>query len=222
MSERNTALLLSGHLRPQDIVEAMRQVPGVGDAELAGEETPRVGHMSRDGYDVTVVCWRLFELGGLLLLDRLELPGDDEPEMHLGRSLAGQFGQAVYVHYDEEVGYGGSAVFERGVLVDRNAVDGRWDEPVRRTLGEEEVLEDLDESDWVWPLLGDAVEVGASVVLGPGVRTDDDIEAVLKAADPQPVVAEAPEVASPPPVEDARPRKRDRLFGALKGLLGRK
>lgn len=220
MSERNTALLLSGHIRPQDIVQAMLQVPGVGPSELSGEEAPRIGHASRDGYDYTFVGWRLFELGGLLLLDRLELPGDDEPEMHLGRSLAGQFGQAVFVHYDEELGYGGSAVFERGVLIDRNAIDGRWDEPIQRTLNEEHVLSGLDASDWVWPRVGDAVETGASVVVGPGIRNDDDIAALIQATDPQVVEPEAEAAPSPEPAP-APQRKRDRLFSALKGLLKR-
>lgn len=221
MSERNTALLLSGHIAAADILRTMQQVPGVGRENLTGEEAVRIGHATRDGYDYTFIGWRLFELGGLLLLDRLPLPGDDEPEMHLGRSLAGQFGQAVFVHYDEEVGYGGSAVFERGMLIDRNGVDGRWDEPLVRTLNEEHVLTDLDPSDWIWPRLGDAVETGASVVLGPGVRNDDDIEKIIAATDPQVHEPADDAPTTPEAPEPERTRKRDRVFGALKGLFKR-
>lgn len=219
MSERNTALLLPGHVPGPEIVERLLQIPELTAADLQGDEAPRVGHGTRSGHDYTFVGLRLFELGGLLLFERLELPGDDEPEVHLGRSLSASLGTAVYVFYDEENGVGGHAVFRGGVLTERQAVDGRWDEPVVRGLTDETVLADLDASDWIWPALADAVDAGATVIVGPGVRDDDGIEALISASSPQRV---GPSASKPTPApEPPKPRKRDRMKAGLRRLLKR-
>jgi hypothetical protein len=222
MSERNTALLLPGHVPGPEIVERLLQIPELSPSDLQGDEAPRVGHGSRDGRDYTFVGLRLFELGGLLLFDRLELPGDDEPEVHLGRSLSASLGTAVFVFYDEENAVGGHAVFRGGMLTERDAVDGRWDEPMRRGLDSETVLADLDASDWIWPALADAVDAGAAVIVGPGVRDDDGIEALINASNPTRVGPTTPAAEAPPKAPKApKARKRDRMKAGLRKLLKR-
>lgn len=216
MSERNTALLLPGHVPVEDILSAIASIPDVG--ALEGEEAPRVGHGRWRGVAYTFVGWRLFELGGLALLEELDLKGGDEPEVHLGERLSRDHDKAVFVLYDEETAYGGFSVFHAGRLVDRKAIDARWDVPVRRTLIQEDVLDDLDASDWIWPMLGDFIEEATGLIGLEGVRTDDDIEKLIEGSSPEShaVGAAAPAPEAP---EKNRPRKRDRLFGALKGLL---
>ncbi|MCB9745075.1 MAG: hypothetical protein H6740_20975 [Alphaproteobacteria bacterium] len=225
MSERSTGLFVAGHVDPQEVAATLLRAPGVRAADLQGEETPRVGHGQRGEVPFTHVGLRLFELGGLLLIDRTELPGADELEAYLGMQLSGAHGQALFLHYDDEQGVGGHALYEDGVLVSRQAVDGRWDEPIFRDLDGERVLDDVDPSHWVWPRIADAVEAGARRLFGEGVRSDDDIEALIKAAaaTPVPVSPARPEA---PPREEAPPpkrrRKRDTLLGLAKGLLGRR
>ncbi|MCB9765711.1 MAG: hypothetical protein H6739_38410 [Alphaproteobacteria bacterium] len=223
MSERNTALLIAGHVPPRELIATLLAAPGVNAADFAGEEAPRVGHGARAGVDYTHLALRLFELGGLLLMDRSELPGPDELEVYLGLSLSGAHGAALFLYYDDEQGVGGHALFQDGVLVSRAVVDGRWDEPVRRTLEGESVIPDVDPSHWVWPLIADAVEAGARPLFGPGVRTDDDIEALIKAAKAGPIEAAGPRppTAEADPAEAEPPRKRDRVRRAVKRLLGR-
>ena len=105
----------------------------------------------------------------------------------------------------------------------RAVIDGRLDRPVRRGLGAEEPLANVDPSDWVWPHIAEAVEAGTTALFGPGVRTDDDLAAIIQAAAAAPVTdtprAAASQAAAEPPVHSG-PRKRDKLKGALKGLLG--
>lgn len=215
MSERNTALLLPGHVLAEQVVAAIAKIPEVED--LVGEEAPRIGHGEHRGVAYTFVGWRLFELGGLALLEQLDLCDGDEPEVLLGEELSKLHDRAVFVLYDEETAYGGFSLFEGGRLTDRKAVDARWDAPVRRTLIQEDVLDDLDPSDWIWPMLGDFVEEATGALGLEGIRTDDDIEALIKASNPS-----AHERVTDKEAKESRPprlRKRDRLLGGLKALI---
>lgn len=219
MSDRNTALLIPGHAPPEALLRLILAAPGVRAEDFAGDEAPRVGHGVRQGRPFTHLALRVFEVGGLLLLDNLALPGPDELECYLGRELSKTYGKAVFILYDEEQAAGGHALFEAGKLAKRLAVDGRWGAPVRREGESEEVLQDLDPSSWVWPGIADAVEAGASPIVGPGVRTDDDIAALIALAAARPVQPAAAPAAPPPAAEPTR--KRDRVLGLLRRFSGR-
>lgn len=187
MSDRNTGLFLSGHVPKEAVVQALLSTPGVDPAELTGDEAPRVGHGARGGRLYTHVGLRLFEVGGLLLIDAVGAPGPDELEMRLGAALSAGGGEAVYLLYDDEGGVGGHARFSGGRLVSRSVIDGRANRPVVRDLEGERPLQDVDPSDWVWAPIAAAVEAGATPIFGAGVRTDDDIEALIQGAAAQPV-----------------------------------
>jgi hypothetical protein len=218
MSERNTALLVPGHVDPEEVLGILALVPGVGPEALTGEEAPRIGHGQRNGRDFTFIGWRLFEIGGLTLLERSDEVDSDEPEVFVGDRLSSRYEDAVFLLYDEETAFGGFTWFHAGRLEDRKAIDGRWGEVVSRTLREERVLEDIDPSDWVWPRLAELVDEGSRRVLGnPGLRNDDDIAALIASTDPQVHAAAAPAPAPEPP----RERKRDKLLGLVKGLWKR-
>lgn len=219
MSERNTALLLSGHVPAAPIVRALLDLPGVDAVDLQGDEAPRVGHGARQGVAYTHVALRLFELGGLTLLEGAHPPGDGDLEVALGRALSAAHGLALFVCYDDEGGVGGHALFRDGVLVSREAVDGRADRPVRRTLDGEAPIPEVDPSDWVWPLVGDAVEAGTRALFGHGVRTDDDIAALIRNAAAEVAFLPRPDATSSEPAP--RVRKRDRLRGLVKQLVSR-
>ena len=126
-------------------------------------------------------------------------------------------GTAVYVHYDEERGAGGHALWRNGQPASRRFYDGRGYGPVLRDLEGQHDIAEPDEGDWLWDLIGDAVEEGALALLGPGVRTDDDLEAVIQAAAAAPFDLTAAPPAPPP--APSRPRRgvRARLKGWLKG-----
>ncbi|MCK6520291.1 hypothetical protein L6R49_02515 [Myxococcota bacterium] len=225
MSERSTGLFLPGHVPAHALAALLAQAPGVQPADLSGEEAPRVGHGAREGRPYTHLALRLFEVGGLALMEQERPPGPEELEMWLGERLSRAYGLALYAHYDDERGAGGHALFRDGRLVSRAVIDGRLDRPVRRGLGAEEPLANVDPSDWVWPHIAEAVEAGTSALFGPGVRTDDDLAAIIQAAAAAPVSVTPPRPAAPPPAEAADPvnsggRRRDKLKGALKGLLG--
>jgi hypothetical protein len=72
------------------------------------------------------------------------------------------------------------------------------------------------------------VELGTTAVFGPGIRTDDDLAAIIQAAAAAPVTEPskaaapaAPQAAAADPAAGSPgARKRDKLKGALKGLLG--
>ena len=201
MSERNTGLFVRGHIPPAAVVEALLSVPGARPQDFQGEEAPRVGHGTRQGHAYTLIGLRLFDVGGLVLMDQTALPGPDELEVRLGEALSRTAGLAIYLQYEDENAVGGYARFEGGRLTARDAVDGREARPVRRTLSGEEVLEGLD-TEWVWAPMAEAIERAARPLLGPGVRNDDDLEAVIVAAGAQPVrvvASAAPRAATPPP-----------------------
>ncbi|MCB9741313.1 MAG: hypothetical protein H6740_01690 [Alphaproteobacteria bacterium] len=225
MSERSTGLFIAGHVDPQEVVTTLLRAPTVRAGDLQGEETPRVGHGVHAGAPFTHVGLRLFELGGLLHIDRTELPGADEVETYLGMALSAAHGKALFLHYDDEQGVGGHALYVDGLLVSRRAVDGRWDEPIVRDLDGERVMEDVDPSHWVWPHVADAVAEGAQALFGEGVRSDDDIAELIQAAAATPVKVPLGAAPRTEPAAEApspgRTRKRDRLLGLVKGLMGR-
>jgi hypothetical protein len=225
MSERNTGLFLPGHVPADEIGALLWRAPGVNPEELRGDEALRVGHGTRDGRPYTHVGLRLFEVGGLLLLDQQDLPAADEVERVLGETLSARHGQAVYLFYDEVNAAGGHARFEQGQLVSRLMYDGRGNVPVRRTLDAEEALSGLDPSDWVWVPGANAVEAGAAPILGPGIRDDDDINKLIEAA--ASVAIEPPTRAAPGVKTGAKPsgvgapERPSRLRGLVRKLLGR-
>ncbi len=229
MSDRNVGLFLPGHVSPELVARTLLETPGLDAAELQGEEAPRVGHGSWKGRPFTHVGLRLFEVGGLLLFDGVEVPGPDELEMRLGTGLSRQAGSAVYLRYDDESAVGGHALFEAGRLVSRAAVDGRESRPVLRHLSGERVLEAMDASDWVWTPISEAVEAGARPLFGDGVRSDDDIAALIDAAGAKPISlqgrpAAGPQAspqASPRPEPRPEPRAEPRAQAAQGGLLGK-
>lgn len=229
MSDRNIGLFLPGHVAPDAVVRALLSAAGVSASDFQGEEAPRVGHGSWAGRPYTHVGLRLFELGGLLLLDAVGLPGPDEVEMVLASTLSRSAGSAIYLCYNDESALGGHARFEAGRLISRRVVDGRGNRPAVRDLNGEQALVGVDASDWVWTPIADAVEEGAKSLFGPGFRTDDDIARAIDGANSTPVAVVAT-VAPPRPVASAAtaapraeaPRAESALGGGLLGRLARK
>lgn len=222
MSARNTGLFLPGHLPAAALIDALVGIPGAPLHELVGEEAPRLGHGQRGGLAYTHVGLRLFEVAGLRLLDDDVLPGAEDLEVALGVALSRAAGRAVFAVYEEEQGYGGAAVFEAGVLRARLCFDARGTAPVRRDLAGVTVLRGLDPSDWIWKPASDAIEEALLPVVGAGVRTDDELLALMEAAPGAALsLPRAPAPPAPRPPEAPIPRKRDRLLGLAKGLLGR-
>jgi len=220
MSDRNTGLFVAGHVSLDVITTAFRTHCGDLLAELVGEEAPRVGHGTRRGHAYTLVALRLFEVAGLLLMDEDEPPGGDALEVHLGQALSSGGGQAIFLFFDEENAAGGAARFEDGTLVDRECWDGRDTQPMHRHRTGSRPVDDLDTSDWIWRPASDAIERMSTPMVGPGVRTDDEIEALIEGAPATPVaLGAAPAPASRPTASapDERVRRRDRL----KGMFGK-
>jgi hypothetical protein len=215
MSERNTAFILRGHVPRPTIAAAIRAAFGPLVGELTGDECPRVGHGTRVDRAFTLVSVRLFEVGGLRVLEDAEPPAPDDVEVALGATLSADGAVALYVHYDEERGAGGHALFRNGRLASRRFYDGRGFGPVLRDLDGEHDIAEPDEGDWIWDLIGDAVEEGAAPVVGPGVRTDDDLEALIRAAAATPL-----DLTAPPPAPE-RPAPRRGVRARLKGWLKR-
>ncbi len=217
MSERNTGLFLPGHVSPLEVAEMLSQAGG----RSPGPGAVRVGHGTWKGRKFTHVGVEAFEVGGLLLMEAVELPPEADPEMVLGGGLSAAHGLAVYLFYDEELGAGGHAIFRDGTLESRRIVDGRDLDPVVRDLEEETPVVDLDPSEWIWPLVGDLVEAGAKVVVGPGIRTDDDIEALINEAGGE-VAKVEPQVATPSSqVRPQDPQRSSRLLGLLRRVKDR-
>jgi hypothetical protein len=230
MSDRNTMLVIPGHPPIPELARVIWSVPALAEASLSGEEAPRVGQAtwtgdvadpSSKGVPYTVVALRLFEVGGLRLMDETPLPPLDDPEMALGACLSEKYGQAVYLFYEEELGAGGHARFVSGKLVERHCVDGRQLQEVVRTLDGDHPVTQLDPSEWVWPLAGAALEEGASAIFGPGIRNDDHLAGLLAAANAEPIPGPGQTSSSAAQTgsrRSQRPRKRDRVLGFLKKL----
>jgi hypothetical protein len=224
MSDRNTGLFAAGHVPVEAVADLLAKAPGGSAAALIGDEGPRVGHGEWQGQPFTHVALRLFEVGGLLLMDQASVPDSRELEVHLGTGLSRLATHAVYLFYDEERGAGGHARFQDGRLVSRVAFDGRGFSEVVRDLNGERPIEDLDPSDWLWPLIGEAVEDGARPVLGAGVRTDDDLEAVIRAAGSEAIEREPTPVIQPQASPQMRPQdpvSQRVVRGILRRLKGR-
>ncbi len=217
MSERNTGLFLPGHVSPLEVAEMLSQAgdgsPGLGAV--------RVGHGTWKSKKFTHVGVEAFEVGGLLLMEAVELPPKADPEMVLGCGLSAAHGSAVYLFYDEELGAGGHAIFRGGALESRRVVDGRDLDPVERDLEGEAPVAGLDASEWIWPLVGDLVEAGAKVVVGPGIRTDDDIEALIQEAGGE--MAKVVQQVSTPSsqVRPQDPKRSSRVLGLLRRVKDR-
>lgn len=222
MSARNTGLFVRGHVPAERIAALIWAHPSIRPGDLVGDEAPRAGHGRRDGRDYTLVALRLFEQGGVLLLESPECPPEDELEQALGRALSADGGAAVFLHHDEERGAGGHALFRDGALVSRLVYDGKAYQPVVRDLAGERPYTVEDEEAWLWEDIARAVELGATAVLGPGVRTDDDIAACIDAAAVRPVPppAGAPRAPTGTPAGAASPGGQ-RLRGLLRRLAGR-
>jgi hypothetical protein len=220
VSARNTGLFVAGHIQDEAVAAALAQWPGFQPAHFAGAEGPRVGRSSRHGLPYTHVALRLFEVAGLRLLDDDEPPPADDLECVLGQALSAGGGRAVFAFYDEEQAAGGAAVFVDGQRVSRCCFDARDTAPVRRDDEGTTRLRDLDASDWIWVPASDTIEAALEPVVGPGVRTDDELEALIEGAEARPISLVAPSPAPSAP-EAPRERKRDRLKGALRRLWDR-
>lgn len=223
MSERNTGLFLPGHLSAERLKAAFLACSAAPLEHLVGPEAPRLGHGLR-GQPYTHVGLRLFEVAGLRLLDEDDVPGPDDLEVQLGVALSAAAGRAVFAVYEEEQGYGGVAIFEAGRLVERRCFDARGTAPVRRDLTGAAVLRGLDPSDWIWRPASEAIEAALLPLVGPGVRTDDELLALIEGASASPVALPgrpAPAVPRTGGAPEPPPRKRDRLLGLARGLLRR-
>lgn len=219
MSARNTGVFVAGHLAAAEVAQAVWSWSGFLDGDLRGAEAPRLGHGQRDGRPYTLLALRLFEVGGLLTLDRATVPPEDDLEMHLGRALSAH-GVAVFLHFDEERGAGGHARFEAGRLASRRVIDGRDYQPVERDLGGERPMIVADQEAWIWGDISDALEAGAAPVLGPGVRTDDDLAAIIAATPLTTLVPPTGRAWRPASEGTATPPRSGRLRGLLRRLQG--
>ncbi len=210
MSERNTGLFVPGHLPAAALARALDGAPE--RPHLVGAEAPRLGHGARGGRPYSHIGLRLFEVAGLRLMDDDALPPPGDLERRLGEALSRAAGRAVFAFYDEEHGAGGAAVFVDGALVDRRCYDARGLGPVAREGGATRALVGLDPSDWIWTPASDAIEAALLPIVGPGVRTDDELAALIAAC------AAAPAEPPPPPAPAPAPRarRRDQLLGWLK------
>jgi hypothetical protein len=217
VSERNTGLFVAGHLPDGAVAAALAQWPGFSPEHFTGAEGPRVGRGTRDGRPYTHVALRVFEVAGLRLLDEDQAPPEDDLECVLGRALSASGGRAVFAFYDEEQAAGGAAVFVDGQRVSRCCFDARDTAPVRRDDSGTTRLQDLDPSDWIWVPASDTIEAALRPLVGPGVRTDDELEALIEAAAAEPISLAAPSPA-PEPAGASRERKRDKLKGVLRRL----
>lgn len=231
MSDRNTGLFLPGHIAPAEIARVFAGLESMEPQVWSGVEAPRVGHGTHAGHDYTHVALRFFELAGLPVLDLDDVPGAESVDVELGEVLSRIAGSAVYLFYDEENAAGGAARFEDGALVDRECWDGRELMPIFRHMRGAETVEGLDPSDFIWKPASAAMERMSEPLLGLGVITDDEIEALIEGAGAKPVVvvsgaegaARAPAPAPvPAPVPASRPSsRREKLRGLLRRIKSR-
>ena len=207
MSSRNTGLFVSGHI--SENTTATLQSQGI-----------RVGLSTRRRKRYTHLGVPDLEEHGSPLFDQLDLPAKD-PVVALLQETSSEYGKAVLLFCDDETGAGGHVLFEKGVLQSRRIIDGRAYTPVERDAKAEVPLENLDSSEWVWPLIGDALEQGARSVVGMGIRDDDDIEALIEAAGSM-AVEEFKRPSSQQSAPEAQVRGRSERVGRLLGRIRRR
>ena len=207
MSSRNTGLFVSGHL--SESASQALQADGI-----------RVGFSTRRRKRYTHLGIPDLEEHGSPLLDQLEIPASG-PVLTILQQTSSEYGRAVLLFCDDETGAGGHVLFEKGVLQSRRIIDGRAYTPVERTQTEEIPLENLDSSDWVWPLIGDALEQGARAVVGLGIRDDDDIERLIEAAGSM-AVEEFKRPSAQQNAPEAQVRGRSERVGQLLGRIRRR
>jgi len=166
MSSRNTGLFVPGHIDENSLNDL--SVEGI-----------RIGHGVRKRKKYTHVGIPVLEESGCSLFDSTQDPHAEDLVHRIIQELSTIHGKAILLFCDDERGAGGHVLFEKGQLTARDVVDGRGYTPVRRDLQNENILENLDSSDWVWPLIADALESGSKSFVGVGIQDDDDIEALI-------------------------------------------
>ena len=229
MSDRNTGIFLPGHIDPAAIARVFAGLESMEPQVWSGAEAPRVGHGTHAGHDYTHVALRFFEIAGIPVLDLDATPGPESVDVELGEALSRIAGSAVYLFYDEENAAGGAARFESGALVDRECWDGREFMPIHRHMHGAQVVEGLDPSDFIWKPASAAMERMSAPLLGSGVITDDEIEALIERAGASPVVVvsevadNTPAPTPPPaPAPASRPSsRRQKLRGLLRRIKSR-
>ena len=207
MSSRNTGLFVSGHLSEE--TAARLRSNGI-----------RVGQSTRRRKRYTHLGLPELEDNGSVLFDQLEIPSED-PLVSLLEDISQEQGKAVLLFCDDETGAGGHVFYEQGKLSSRRIIDGRAYTPVERSIDSETVLDELDSSDWVWPLIGDALEQGARAVVGLGVRDDDDVESLIEAAGSM-AIEEFTRPSAQQPAPEAQVRGRSERVGRLLGRIRRR
>ena len=207
MSSRNTGLFVSGHLSEET-------------AERLRSNGIRVGQSTRRRKRYTHLGLPELEDNGSVLFDQLEIPSED-PLVSLLEDISQEQGKAVLLFCDDETGAGGHVFYEQGKLSSRRIIDGRAYTPVERSIDSETVLDELDSSDWVWPLIGDALEQGARAVVGLGVRDDDDVESLIEAAGSM-AIEEFTRPSAQQPAPEAQVRGRSERVGRLLGRIRRR
>ena len=207
MSSRNTGLFVAGHLT-EEAAEAFRS-QGI-----------RVGHSTRRRKRYTHLGISDLEEGGSVLFDQLEVPEDDGVVLLL-KEVSVAHGKAVLLFCDDETGAGGHVLFEKGALHSRRIIDGRAYTPVERSADSEQPINQLDNSDWVWPLIADALEQGARSIVGMGIRDDDDIESLIEAAGSM-AVEEFTRPSAQQSMPEAQLRGRSERVGRLLGRIRRR
>lgn len=207
MSSRNTGLFVSGHLSEE--TAARLRSNGI-----------RVGQSTRRRKRYTHLGLSELEDNGSVLFDQLEIPSED-PLVSLLEDISQEQGKAVLLFCDDETGAGGHVLYDQGKLSSRRIIDGRAYTPVERSIDSETVLDELDSSDWVWPLIGDALEQGARAVVGLGVRDDDDVESLIEAAGSM-AIEEFTRPSAQQPAPEAQVRGRSERVGRLLGRIRRR
>jgi len=223
-SGRCAALLLGAPLTPAELAAAFASFAGLRPGDFSGAEAPQLAHAAGPAGPIAVIGLPLWDEGGLRVLDEPIVPGPSVLDAHLGAALSRGGRSAVFVAYDEERGAGGYLRFTDGAAVARLVFDGRGRGPVRRTLtGVFDEPDDAgDGSEWLWGRIEAAIREGAAPLVGPvpdAAAWVGWLAGCTFAAVPLPApatTAPPPAPAPPPPL----PRKRDRLFGALRRIVG--
>jgi len=166
MSSRNTGLFVPGHIDQESLTDL--SIDGI-----------RIGHGVRKRKKYSHIGVPILEESGCSLFDTTEAPNADDLVHRILQRLSTTHKKAVLLFCDDERGAGGHVLFEQGQMTGRDIVDGRGYTPVRRDLTAEDALENLDSSDWVWPLIAEALEAGSKSLVGLGIHDDDDIEQLI-------------------------------------------